>query len=90
MFIFLQFVQIAAKSLIDFVLFYQIAQTHLELMLFQKIVTNHTSVFVLFCKIAETHLELPLFFLFFKWLIEEATPLFFQISSTHLIDLMRF
>jgi len=56
MFIFLQFVQIAAKSLIDFVLFYQIAQTHLELMLFQKIVTNHTSVFVLFCKIAETHL----------------------------------
>jgi len=54
MFIFLQFVQIAAKSLIDFVLlFYQIAQTHLELMLFSKIVTNHTSVFVLFCKIAE-------------------------------------
>ena len=42
---------------------YQIAQTHLELMLFQKIVTNHTSVFVLlFCKIAETHLEFPLFF----------------------------
>jgi len=38
MFIFLQFLQIAAKSLIDFVLFYQIAQTrlHLELMLFQK------------------------------------------------------
>jgi len=34
MFIFLQFLQIAAKSLIDFVLFYQIAQTHLELMLF--------------------------------------------------------
>jgi len=75
MFIFLQFVQIAANSLVDFVIFYQIAQTHLELMLFQKIVTNHTSVFVLFCKIAETHLELPLFF---------------QISSTHLIDLMRF
>jgi len=38
MFIFLQFLQIAAKSLIDFVLDYQIAQTHLELMLFQKIV----------------------------------------------------
>jgi len=62
MFIFLKSLQIAAKSLIDFVLFYQIAQTHLELMLFQKIVTNHTSVSVLFCKIAETHLELPLFF----------------------------
>jgi len=62
MFIFLQFFQIAAKSLIDFVLFYQIAQTHLELMLFKKIVTNHTSVFVRFCKIAETHLELPLLF----------------------------
>ena len=54
MFIFLHFLQKAAKSLIDFVLFYQIAQTHLELMLFQKKVTNHTSVFVLFCKIAET------------------------------------
>jgi len=34
MFIFLQFVQIAAKSLVDFVIFYQIAQIHLELMLF--------------------------------------------------------
>jgi len=36
----IQFVQIeiAAKSLIDFArLFYQIAQTHLELMLFQKL-----------------------------------------------------
>jgi len=51
-YIFLQFLQIAAKSLIDFVLFYEIAQTHLELMLFPKIVTNHTSLFVLFCKIA--------------------------------------
>jgi len=75
MFIFLQFVQIAAKSLIDFVIFYQIAQTHLELMLFQKIVTNLTSVFVLFCKIAETHLRVAaIFFFFFFWLIEEATP----------------
>jgi len=36
MFLFLHFFKIAAKSLIDFVLFYQIAQTHLELMLFQK------------------------------------------------------
>jgi len=32
----LQFVQIAAKRLIDFVLFYQIAQTHLEMLPFIK------------------------------------------------------
>ena len=48
-------------------IFYQIAQTHLELMLFaipKNSIKSHISIcaFVLFCKIAETHLELPLFF----------------------------
>jgi len=63
MFIFLHFFQIAAKSLIDFVLFYQIAQTHLELMLYKKENNkSHISICAIFCKIAETHLELPLFF----------------------------
>jgi len=60
MFICLQFVQIAAKRLIDFVLFYQIAQTHLELLPFYEIATNRTSVFVLFYEIATNHLELLL------------------------------
>jgi len=52
MVIFLKFLQIAARSLIDFVLFNQIAQTHLELLPFYEIatiqLTNRTSVFVLF------------------------------------------
>jgi len=49
--IFLQFAictKIAAKRLIDFVLFYQIAQNHLELLPFYGIATNRTSVCVLF------------------------------------------
>jgi len=37
--------QIAAKSLIDFMLFYQIAQTHLELLPFYEFATNRTSVY---------------------------------------------
>ena len=48
--------------LIDFVLFYQIAQTHLELLPFYEVATNCTSVFVLFYETATTHLELLLLF----------------------------
>ena len=63
MFIFLQFVGIAAKSLIDFVLFDQIAQTHLlSGCHFFEIATNRTSVFVQFyvkLKLSrQNHLEL--------------------------------
>jgi len=56
--------------LIDFVLFdqivFQIAQTHLELLLFYEIeiATNRTSEFVLFYEIATTRLELLLLLLF--------------------------